>query len=260
MPIPCAEDWRASVADMARVFITGSTDGLGRNAALELLAAGHDVIVHARSHERLQAVADLRERGASGVVGDLSDLTATRELAEQVGTLGPLDAVIHNAGAGVGSGGILLPVNVVAPYVLTAALDRPGRLIYLSSGMHYDGSARLDGLDWSGTTATANYSDTKLLVTTLCMAIAHRWPDVLSNAVDPGWVPTRMGGPNATDNLDLGHATQTWLAVSTDPEALTSGGYWHHRQQQDPHPAARDPAFQGKLLEALAKHTGVPLL
>ncbi|WP_432560321.1 SDR family NAD(P)-dependent oxidoreductase [Granulicoccus sp. GXG6511] len=244
---------------MARIFITGSADGLGRNAAEALLADGHDVVVHARSHERLNAVADLRERGAYAVVGDLSDLSATRELTEQVDSLGQIDAVIHNAGAGIGSGKILLPVNVVAPYVLTASMQRPGRLIYLSSGMHRGGSAALDGLDWSGATETADYSDSKLLVTALTMAVAHRWPDVLSNAVDPGWVPTRMGGPNAPDDLDQGHVTQAWLAVSGDEEAMTSGGYWHHQRREDPHPATLDPAFQGALIEALTRHTGIPL-
>ncbi len=250
---------RANVEVMARIFITGSADGLGRNAAEALLADGHDVVVHARSHERLNAVADLRERGAYAVVGDLSDLSATRELTEQVDSLGQIDAVIHNAGAGIGSGKILLPVNVVAPYVLTASMQRPGRLIYLSSGMHRGGSAALDGLDWSGATETADYSDSKLLVTALTMAVAHRWPDVLSNAVDPGWVPTRMGGPNAPDDLDQGHVTQAWLAVSGDEEAMTSGGYWHHQRREDPHPATLDPAFQGALIEALTRHTGIPL-
>ncbi len=245
---------------MARVFITGSADGLGRNAAEALLADGHEVVLHARSSERLKAVADLRERGAYAVAGDLSDLAATRDLAEQLNSLGRMDAVIHNAGAGVGSGRTLLAVNVVAPYVLTTSIERPGRLIYLSSGMHRGGSATVKGLDWSGVTDTADYSDSKLLVTTLAMAVARRWPDLLSNAVDPGWVPTRMGGPNAPDDLTLGHVTQVWLAVSADPDARSSGGYWYHQRRQEPHPATLDPVFQGALLESLARYTGVPLL
>ncbi|MDO5499771.1 MAG: SDR family NAD(P)-dependent oxidoreductase [Propionibacteriaceae bacterium] len=244
---------------MSRVFITGSAEGLGRHAAEALLADGHEVVLHARSAARLEAVRDLRDRGAYAVVGDLSDLAATRALAEQVNALGRMDAVIHNAGAGIGSGEILLPVNVVAPYVLTASMARPSRLIYLSSSMHRGGSATIEGLDWSGATDTADYSDSKLLVTALTMAIARRWPDVLSNAVDPGWVPTRMGGPGAPDDLALGHVTQAWLAVSDDAEALTTGGYWHHQQHQDPHPATLDPRFRDQLLDALARHTGTHL-
>ncbi|MGH2858299.1 MAG: SDR family NAD(P)-dependent oxidoreductase, partial [Solirubrobacteraceae bacterium] len=188
---------------MARVFITGSADGLGRAAAQTLLETGHEVVVHARSTDRLPAMRDLLGRGAEPVVGDLSDLAQTRAAAGQVNRLGPMDAVIHNAA--VISGPQVLPVNVVAPYLLTALIERPGRLIYISSGMHRSGQAHLIGMDWSGQHTTASYSDSKLFVTTLAIAIARIWPDVLSNAVDPGWVPTKMGGPGAPDDLRLGH-------------------------------------------------------
>jgi NAD(P)-dependent dehydrogenase (short-subunit alcohol dehydrogenase family) len=104
-------------------------------------------------------------------------------------------------------------VNVVAPYLLTALMQRPTRLIYLSSGMHRGGYASLEGMDWSGHTSTGSYSDSKLFVTALSAAVARRWPDVFSNIVDPGWVPTRMGGPNAPGDLRLGHLTQEWLAT-----------------------------------------------
>lgn len=242
---------------MARIFITGSADGLGRGAALALLDEGHEVVVHARNPDRLPAVRELTERGAVAVVGDLADLEQTRALADQVNDLGRLDAVIHNAG--VESGRAVLPVNVVAPYVLTALIERPPRLIYLSSGMHRGGRASLDRMDWSGSRASGSYSDSKLFVTTLMAAVARRWPDVLSNAVDPGWVPTRMGGPSATDDLRLGHVTQAWLAVSDDPAARTSGGYWHHRRRSTPHPSVADERWQDHLVDALSRHTGVHL-
>ena len=110
----------------------------------------------------------------------------------------------------------MLPVNIVAPYVLTALIDRPQRLVYLSSGMHRGGRSDLADLDWSGLRGTGSYSDSKLFVTTLALAVAGLWPDVCSNAVDPGWVPTRMGGRQAPDDLRLGHVTQVWLATSDD--------------------------------------------
>src|SRR5579871_6862704 len=184
---------------MARVLITGSADGLGRAAAQTLVDDGHEVVVHARSTERLAAVGELRDRGAAAVAGDLADLGETRSVADQVNRLGQMDAVIHNAG--VYRGPQLLPVNVVAPYLLTALIDRPPRLIYLSSGMHRGGRPSLSGLDWSGKRATASYSDSKLLLTALTMAVARRWTDAFVNAVDPGWVPTKMGGPGAPDDL-----------------------------------------------------------
>src|SRR3954468_5378216 len=242
---------------MARVFITGSADGLGRAAAATLLAHGHEVVVHARNRDRLTAVRDLLDRGAAAVAGDLSDLEETRAVADQVNRLGRMHAVIHNAG--VLSGSDVLPVNVVAPYLLTALIHRPQRLVYLSSGMHRGGRADLTGMDWSGRSVTGSYSDSKLFLATLAAVVARLWPSVVSNAVDPGWVPTRMGGPNAPDDLRLGHLTQEWLAVSDDPDALTTGGYWHHQRLQKPHPAVHDQHFQDQLLDSLARFTGTAL-
>jgi len=153
----------------------------------------------------------------------------------------------------------VLPVNVVAPYLLTALINRPQRLVYLSSGMHRGGRPSLAGMDWSGERVTGSYSDSKLFVTTLAAAVARLWPDVLSNAVDPGWVPTKMGGRSAPDDLQLGHETQEWLATSDDPEALTSGGYWHHRRPIPAAPSVRDERFQNELLDELVRFTGTRL-
>jgi NAD(P)-dependent dehydrogenase (short-subunit alcohol dehydrogenase family) len=165
-----------------------------------------------------------------------------------------MDAVIHNAG--VLSGPQIFQVNVLAPYLLTALIHRPRRLIYLSSGMHRGGRADLAGLARSGPAPSVSYSDSKLYVTALAFAVARFWPDVLSNAVDPGWVPTRMGGPGAPDDLRLGHLTQEWLAASDDPQAYTSGGYWHHRHRQEAHRAAYDHRLQDGLVDYLAGITG----
>jgi NAD(P)-dependent dehydrogenase (short-subunit alcohol dehydrogenase family) len=242
----------------AHVFITGSADGLGRAAAQTLLEQGHKVVVHARNRDRLTAVRDLQDRGAAAVVGDLSDLEETRGVADQVNRLGQMDAVIHNAG--VVAGPHVLPVNVVAPYLLTALIPRPKRLVYLSSGMHRGGRANLTYMDWSGERTTGSYSDSKLFVTTLAAAVARKWTDVLSNAVDPGWVPTKMGGAGAPDDLRLGHLTQEWLATSDDPEALTSGGYWYHQRRADPAPSVHEQPFQDQLLEELARFTGAHLV
>ena len=104
-------------ARTACVFVTGSADGLGRAAAQTLLEQGHEVVVHARNRDRLTAVRELLDRGAAAVVGDLSDPEETREVAGQVNRLGQMDAVIRDAG--VVGGSQVLPVNVVAPYLLT---------------------------------------------------------------------------------------------------------------------------------------------
>jgi NAD(P)-dependent dehydrogenase (short-subunit alcohol dehydrogenase family) len=254
---------------MARIFITGSTDGLGRAAARALIDAGHDVVLHARSRERASAVEDLAARSAGVVIGDLSSAVETRSVADQVNAIGPMDAVIHNAGAYLTKGRsptaeghpTVIAVNTLAPYVLTALIERPRRLVYLSSGMHRGGTASVHDIDWSERrwNSSQAYSDSKLYVTALAFAVARRWSDVLSNAVDPGWVATKMGGPGAPDDFEAGYLTQTWLAASEDPTATVSGRYWHHRRPVAPAKEVEDPVFQDQLSARLAEMTGVSL-
>jgi len=254
---------------MARIFITGSTDGLGRAAAKALIDEGHEVVVHARSRQRASALDDLAPRAAGVVVGDLGSAVETRSVAEQVNAIGRMDAVIHNAGAYSTSGrsptpeghATILAVNTLAPYMLTALIERPARLIYLSSGMHRGGVGSLRDIDWTERrwNASQAYSDSKLYVSALALAIARCWPDVLSNAVDPGWVATKMGGPGAPDDFDEGYLTQTWLAVSNDSAAMVSGRYWHHRRPRTPAEDVSNPRFQDQLSAKLAEMTGVSL-
>jgi NAD(P)-dependent dehydrogenase (short-subunit alcohol dehydrogenase family) len=233
------------------------------------MGEGHDVVLHARTRERAAALGDLAPGAAGVVVGDLSSAAETRELADQVNGIGRMDAVIHNAGiflepsrsATAEGHARTLAVNTLAPYMLTALIDRPDRLIYLSSGMHHAGAGSLRDIDWTGRrwNAAQAYSESKLQVTALALTLARAWPEVLSNAVDPGWVPTKMGGAEATDDLELGYLTQTWLAVSNDAAATVSGGYWYHRRRQTPAAEARDPAFQDELMDRLAALTGIAL-
>jgi NAD(P)-dependent dehydrogenase (short-subunit alcohol dehydrogenase family) len=254
---------------VSRIFITGSVDGLGRAAAAALMDEGHDVVLHARSRQRAASLADLAGRAAGVVIGDLSSAAETRAVADQVNDIGRMGAVIHNAAvflvpsrAATADGHArTVAVNTLAPYVLTALIGRPDRLVYLSSGMHLGGTSSLRDIDWTRRrwSPSQAYSDSKLHLTALALTIARVWPEVRSNAVDPGWVPTRMGGPGASDDLEMGHLTQTWLAVSDDAAAAVSGGYWYHRQQQAPAPDAGDPAFQDELMDRLAALTGVAL-
>lgn len=254
---------------MSRIFITGSTDGLGLAAAGALMDEGHEVVLHARSKQRASVFADVAPRSAGIVIGDLSSASETRSIAEQVNKIGRMDAIIHNAGVyqvpvrGKTSEGhaTVLAVNALAPYILTALIDQPKRLIYLSSGMHRGASGSLRDVDWVERRwdPSLAYSESKLYLTALAFAVARRWPDVLSNAVDPGWVPTKMGGPSAPDDLTQGHLTQTWLAVSEDPAAKVSGKYWHHRKQQKPAAEALDPNFQDRVVTKFAELTGVAL-
>jgi NAD(P)-dependent dehydrogenase (short-subunit alcohol dehydrogenase family) len=254
---------------MARVFITGSTDGLGRAAAQSVLDAGHQVVLHARSTDRAAAVADLASRCVGVAVGDLRSAAETRSIAEQVNAIGRMDAVIHNAGIYRERGRDATPeghastlaVNTLAPYMLTALIHRPDRLVYLSSGLHRGGAGSLDDLDWTKRPwdPAQAYAESKLHVVALAFALARRWPEVLSNAVDPGWARTRMGGPGAPVDLETGQRTQAWLAASNEPAALVSGRYWHDLRQQQPAREATDPAFQDRLIAKLCTLSGVEL-
>jgi NAD(P)-dependent dehydrogenase (short-subunit alcohol dehydrogenase family) len=254
---------------MAIVFITGSTDGLGRAAAQSLVDQGHRVVLHARSAGRAAEVGEFASRCAGIVVGDLGRAADARSIADQVNAIGRMDAIIHNAGVYTRPGRGATPeghaetlaINTLAPYMLTALIERPDRLVYLSSGLHRGGEGSLDDLDWTKRAwdAAKAYAESKLHVVALAFALARRWPKILSNAVDPGWARTRMGGSGAPVDVDTGQRTQTWLAASADPAALVSGCYWHHLQQQPPASEATNPDFQDQLIEKLSRMTGVEL-
>lgn len=264
LPLAIAKD-----GSMRRVFITGSTEGLGRGAAEALMKEGHQVVLHARSKERARSLSDLASRAAGVAIGDLASATQTRSLADQVNKLGKMDAVIHNAGIyrepgrGTTQEGHarVLAVNVLAPYLLTGLIARPDRLVYLSSSMHRSGEGNLDDIDWTERRWDTHraYAESKLYITALAFAVARKWPQVLSNAVDPGWVPTRMGGRGAPDDLEQGHLTQTWLATSDDTAARSSGKYWYHRSPRPPAPQATQAEFQDELMAKLASLTGYRL-
>ncbi|MYM61898.1 SDR family NAD(P)-dependent oxidoreductase [Pseudomaricurvus sp. HS19] len=253
---------------MARVFITGSSDGLGFLAAEQLLADGHAVVVHARNTQRADELRARLPAALEVVVGDLSSVDEMRKVARDANRIGGFDAVIHNAGVlplqrqitadGLSS---VFAVNVLAPYVLTALMHVPARLVYLSSSMHQGASADLADCNWAQRqwSAEAAYSESKLLLTVLAFAVARCRPQVLCNAVDPGWVATKMGGPRATDDLHEGYRTQTWLAVSDDPAAQVSGKYFHHRQPHTPDARACDLHRQDELLALCQTLTGITL-
>jgi NAD(P)-dependent dehydrogenase (short-subunit alcohol dehydrogenase family) len=235
-----------------------------------LVEQGHSVVLHARNATRKDDARAALPQAETVVVGDVSTIAAMRDVADQANRIGRFDAVIHNVALGyqerkrvetVDGLSQLWAVNVLAPYVLTALMHKPDRLIYLSSGMHTGGDSSLDDLQWSRRrwNGSSAYADTKFHDVLLAFGLARRWPDVLTNAVTPGWVATKMGGPGAPDDLDQAHRTQVWLAVSDDPAARVSGGYFYHRRRGDVNPAARDPALQDRLLAYCRDRSGVEL-
>ena len=245
---------------MARILITGSSDGLGLMAGRLLIDEGHDVVLHARTKERDPGISDV-------VVGDFGSMAEVRSVAEQAARLGPFDGVIHNVALGyqerrriVTADGFahVFAVNVLAPYLLTALMGRPKRLVYVSSGMHLDVSPDLGDLQWERRrwNGSQAYAESKFWDVVLAFGVARRWPDVPSNAADPGWVATRMGGRGAPDDLSQGHVTQVRLVLGDIPG---TGGYYYHQEPYRTHPAVHDPDLQESFLARCAELTGTEL-
>jgi NAD(P)-dependent dehydrogenase (short-subunit alcohol dehydrogenase family) len=191
---------------MSRVFITGSSTGLGLMAAQLLIEQGHRVVLHGRDPARAEQALSTVPQADAAVIGDLASIAQARAVADQVNRLGHFDAVIHNVGVGYREqrrieteDGLphVFAVNVMAPYVLTALIEKPDRLVYLSSGMHRSADANLDDLiwkkrPWQGAEA---YGESKLHDVLLAFGVARRWPTVLSNSLEPGWTWTKRSGP-----------------------------------------------------------------
>lgn len=254
---------------MARVFITGSSDGLGLLATRLLIEQGHEVVVHGRNDDRSRDALKAASGARGAVTGDLSTIVGARTVADQVNKLGHFDAVIHNAGIGYREGRVemepgvpsVFAVNVLAPYILTALIKKPDRLVYVSSGTHHGVRPRMDDLPWTrrAWSGFSAYAESKLCDVLLAFAVARRWKNVKSNALEPGWVATKMGGPSAPDDLHQGCVTQAWLATSEDELARSTGGYFYHQRPRAPNPIASDVRIQEELLAECHRISGVLL-
>jgi len=251
---------------MARIFITGSSDGLGSLAAQALVKKGHTVVLHARSSQRAKDAQNACPGAETCLVADLLSITETKKLAEEVNKLGDFDAVVHNAGLYRGGfkkteDGLpsIIAVNTIAPYILTCLINSPKRLVYLSSGLHSGGDATLKDLTFSqrgerGYSDGQAYADSKLHNIMMAKAIARKWPNVLSNSMDPGWQPTKMGGSNAPG--DLNAAVETYVLLAEDTDA--TGKYFRPgRMEASPKAASDSTEMQDRLLKICEEITGV---
>jgi len=253
---------------VSRIFITGSSDGLGLMAAQLLVDQGHSVVLHARNIQRAEATHRKLPGAEAIVTGDLASLQQMCSVADEVNTLGTFDSIIHNAAVGYrepqrmeteNGFAHVFAINSLAPYVLTALIHPPRRLIYISSELHKQGDPSLSDLHWSKRPWEGQqaYSDSKLHNVLLAFAIARRLPGVRCNAMTPGWVQTKMGGPSANDDLDQAHRTQAWLATSDDPSSQVSGRYFYHFKAEEPLAAALDERLQDRFVAACEQLTGL---
>jgi NAD(P)-dependent dehydrogenase (short-subunit alcohol dehydrogenase family) len=255
---------------MSRIFISGSSTGLGLMVGKLLIDQGHQVVLHARNAARADDAKRALPQAQAIVEGDLDTIAGAKEVASRVNDLGRFDAVIHNAAVGyredhrLTSDGLphVFAINTLSAYILTALIERPHRLVYLSSGMHHHADANLDDIlwtkrRWNGSNA---YAESKLHDVMLAFAVARRWPDVLSNSLEPGWVPTKMGGVSAPDDMDQAHLTQAWLAAGDELKAKVTGRYFYHLRPLAPNPQANNAALQDGLIAICAELSDVPLL
>lgn len=245
---------------MGRFFITGSSDGLGSLTAQRLVKQGHSVILHARNEQRAADAKKACPEAEAVLIADLTSIEETKQLAAEANKLGPYDCVLHNAGLFLGmelvkgKSGLfsLFAVNTLAPYILTCLMDKPKRLVYVSSGLHRGGKLRLDSLEGS------EYNDSKLHVIMMAKIFARRFgAGVECNAVDPGWVPTKMGGESAPGSIADSIECFNMVTLGEGASAGKTGAYFYNSAEDAYLEVADDQAAQEELLTKLAEFSGV---
>ncbi|KAI1659104.1 putative short chain dehydrogenase [Daldinia decipiens] len=261
---------------MARIFITGSSDniGLGMRSAQALIKRGHDVYLHSRNSQRAQDARTACPGAKDVFVADLASMKEIKALAKQLNQTGPWDAIVHNAAHpgpmfGVANPkneegiSILFIINTLAPYILTSLINPPPkRYVFVSSGMHKGGDPSLRNIQ------ECSYSDSKLHNVLLSFWFARHLANkgVLSNAMSPGWVATKIGGSSAPDNIDAAIDTYVLLAEGSGVAEGETGKYWYQTQARSSSgsghetsylKALDDEALQDQLIQTLEKISGV---
>ncbi|KAL3459016.1 hypothetical protein BJX64DRAFT_301621 [Aspergillus heterothallicus] len=257
---------------MPRIFITGSTDGIGLATAKLLISRGNTVVLHARNSTRAEQTRSIVPDAAGILTGDLSSIAETKNLAAEANKLareklgGPFDTIIHNAGIGYGAtsstriteDGIsaVFAVNSLAPYVLTCLLGRPergGRVLFMSSDSHYGGDGSLRNV-----TRSHSYGDSKLHDVMLANAFARRWEGVQVVSMHPGWVRTKMGGSMAPGGEDVpAKVLAEWAVGKGEFANLRSGAFFTTSGEERAHSGAGNVEKQEELLRICKEASGV---
>lgn len=221
-------------------LVTGANRGIGR-AICEHLARIDGILLLAAARRRADAEDTASRLGCNvrAVALDLGDATEAATRVERIDAeWGPIDILVNNAGI-MPAGGVLdhgiddfrrcLAVNTVAPFALIRSLApgmqrrRWGRIVNVSSGWGSFAESLGGPVAYSASKAALN----AITVT----AAAELDPCVKVNAVCPGWVRTRMGGPDATRSPEEAADTPVWLA--TLPDNGPTGGFFRRRERID---------------------------
>ncbi|CAG8223201.1 unnamed protein product [Penicillium salamii] len=273
IPVPLLKNlFCANFSKMARILITGSTDGFGLEAARQLIERKHTVYLHARSQERAEDV-KAKCPGAAGVlIADLTSVAETRKLAEEANAIGVFDAIILNAGLLYGPfrktpelGVPAMPfVNVVSPYILACLFKHPKRLIFIGSVLHHEGNPDLKDIFWleRGEKEFQDfpaYCDSKLHVMLLANAVARRFKDTSVISVHPGYVATKLGGSGGTDKLEDGVETYVMLAEGDYDQSLTGVYYEPKKKLGQPRVETTNEDMQEVVVKACEELTGLQL-
>jgi NAD(P)-dependent dehydrogenase (short-subunit alcohol dehydrogenase family) len=210
---------------MPTVLITGANRGIGLEFARQYAADGWDVVATAR-----QSSPELDALGVPVEPLDLHDLEAVTGFRERIG--GSLDLLIANAGTWIPETSEtaedgrqwteMMVANCIAPCLLAKAvapaMPSGGKIVALSSGMGSIAQASTPGYIPYRTSKAA------LNMAMRALAIELRGRGLITATFDPGWVKTRMGGPNA--QLDPQESVGPMRATIERLGPDDSGGYF----------------------------------
>lgn len=256
---------------MKTILVTGSTDGIGLETALELALGGHEIVLHGRNDEKAQHTRNVIRQAAPAAKlhtahADLSDLDAVARMAQDLAARLPkLDVLINNAGVymteqKMSKDGfeMTLAVNYVAHFLLTMLLlpllkkSAEPRVITVSSIAHTRGHIDFDNLnserhfdDYQA------YANSKLANVLFASELARREPWLASNSLHPGVIDTKLlhTGFNAKgDSVAAGARTSVYLTTSPEVKGI-SGKYFNNCAAVRPSPLASDSHLARKLWE-----------